>query len=70
MIFIINLLQNSHSKQHLCRYGTATSSPSCQITTIKPKPVTNSRWRRVVFKISGGALAGSGSSSVDPKVHL
>lgn len=52
------------------RYGTATSSPSCQITTIKPKPVTNSRWRRVVFKISGAALAGSGSSSVDPKVAM
>ncbi|CAI9267988.1 unnamed protein product [Lactuca saligna] len=52
------------------RYGTATSSPSCQITTIKPKPATNSRWRRVVFKISGAALAGTGSNSVDPKVAM
>ncbi|KAI3826149.1 hypothetical protein L1987_00194 [Smallanthus sonchifolius] len=52
------------------RYATATSSPSCQITTIKPKPVTNARWRRVVFKISGASLAGTGSDSADPKVAM
>ncbi|GKA30311.1 aspartate/glutamate/uridylate kinase [Tanacetum coccineum] len=52
------------------RYATATSSPSCQITIAKQKPVTNARWRRVVFKISGASLAGTGSHSVDPKVAM
>nr|XP_043612099.1 uncharacterized protein LOC122583791 isoform X2 [Erigeron canadensis] len=52
------------------RYTTATSSPSCQMTTIKPKPVTSARWRRVVFKVSGTSLAGTGSQSVDPKVAM
>ncbi|KAD5803115.1 hypothetical protein R6Q59_024677 [Mikania micrantha] len=52
------------------RYATATSSPSCQITTIKPKPVANARWRRVVFKISGASLAGTSSHNADPKVAM
>ncbi|XP_024982376.1 uncharacterized protein LOC112518844 isoform X2 [Cynara cardunculus var. scolymus] len=52
------------------RYATATSSPSCQITAIKSKPITNARWRRVVFKISGASLAGTSSHSVDPKVAM
>lgn len=50
------------------RYGTATSSPSAQIANMKTKQVTNPKWRRVVFKISGASLAGSGSHSIDPKV--
>lgn len=32
--------------------------------------MTNPKWRRVVFKISGAALLGSGSQSIDPKVIL
>ncbi|KAL8135883.1 uncharacterized protein LOC141713541 [Apium graveolens] len=52
------------------RYGTATSSPSAQITNVKTKPATNPKWRRVVFKISGASLAGSGSHSIDPKVAM
>ncbi|XP_071690655.1 uncharacterized protein [Rutidosis leptorrhynchoides] len=61
---------SSPVRQQPKRYTTATSSPSCQITTIKPKPVTNARWRRVVFKISGASLAGTDSQSVDPKVAM
>ncbi|GKD71343.1 aspartate/glutamate/uridylate kinase, partial [Tanacetum coccineum] len=49
------------------RYAPATSSPSCQITIEKQKPVTNARWRRVVFNISGASLAGTGARNVDPK---
>lgn len=53
------------------RYGTATSNPSGQITAAKSKSTTNPRWRRVVFKISGGALSGSGSSNnIDPKIAM
>ncbi|XP_076952868.1 uncharacterized protein LOC143626783 [Bidens hawaiensis] len=52
------------------RYTTATSSPSGQITNMEPKSVASPRWRRVVFKISGAALGGTGSESTDPKVAM
>lgn len=52
------------------RCTTATSSPVGQITNIKPKSMSNPRWRRVVFKISGAALAGTGPNNIDPKVAM
>ncbi|XP_076947119.1 uncharacterized protein LOC143618953 [Bidens hawaiensis] len=52
------------------RYTTATSSPSGQITNMEPKSVASPRWQRVVFKISGAALGGTGSESTDPKVAM
>lgn len=45
----------------LDRYGTGT-------VNIKSKSLTNPRWRRVVFKISGAALAGTVPQNIDPKV--
>ncbi|KAK1400264.1 Uridylate kinase [Heracleum sosnowskyi] len=60
----------SSLKQSKSRYGTATSSPSGQITNMNTKPVIKPKWRRVVFKISGAALAGSGSHSIDPEVAM
>lgn len=60
---------NSSGRQSK-RYTTATSSPSGQITNLEPKLVTNARWRRVVFKISGAALSGTGSENIDPKVAM
>ncbi|KZV28453.1 hypothetical protein F511_03256 [Dorcoceras hygrometricum] len=39
------------------RLGTSSSSPGGQVTSMKPKSSTL-RWRRVVFKVSGAALAG------------
>lgn len=39
-----------------------------QLNSMKPKPMSNLRWRRVVFKISGAALKGSGTGNIDPKV--
>lgn len=37
---------------------------------MKTKSLSNPpRWRRVVFKISGAALAGNDPQNVDPKVH-
>ncbi|KAK1554954.1 hypothetical protein Q3G72_019596 [Acer saccharum] len=50
------------------RYIAATPSPTGQITIMKPK--SSPRWRRVVFKISGVALAGSGHNNIDPKVAM
>ena len=35
---------------------------------MKSKSIPNSKWQRVVFKISGAALAGNGPHNVDPKV--
>ncbi|KAI3822568.1 hypothetical protein L1987_10160 [Smallanthus sonchifolius] len=60
---------NSSGRQSK-RYTTSTSSPSGQITNMEPKSVTSPRWRRVVFKISGAALSGTGSQSTDPKVAM
>ncbi|XP_027071132.2 uncharacterized protein [Coffea arabica] len=51
------------------RYGTTTVSPGPQINSIKSK-ATSARWRRVVFKISGGTLAGTAPQNIDPKVAM
>ncbi|KAF6146790.1 hypothetical protein GIB67_007504 [Kingdonia uniflora] len=40
------------------------------VNNLKSKSSPNPRWRRVVFKISGAALAGNGSQNIDPKVAL
>lgn len=47
---------------------TAASSAG-QINNMKPKSVSNPKWRRVIFKISGAALAGASPNNVDPKVN-
>jgi hypothetical protein len=38
-------------------------------SSLRTKSIVNPKWRRVVFKISGTALAGNGQS-IDPKVAL
>lgn len=53
------------SVRPLKRYVPATQSPVGQISSMKSK---SPKWRRVVFKISGAALACSGPNNVDPKV--
>ncbi|KAL5740682.1 hypothetical protein ACOSP7_029563 [Xanthoceras sorbifolium] len=50
------------------RYIVATPTSTGQITNMKSK--SSPRWRRVVFKISGVALAGSGHNNIDPKVAM
>ncbi|KAI7751502.1 hypothetical protein M8C21_022414, partial [Ambrosia artemisiifolia] len=52
------------------RYTSATSSPSGQISNMELKSVRSPRWQRVVFKISGAALAGTGSQNTDPKAAM
>ncbi|GFP94433.1 uridylate kinase [Phtheirospermum japonicum] len=51
------------------RLGTLTASPAGQVISVR-KSLTNLRWRRVVFKISGGALAGTTPNNIDPKVAM
>lgn len=52
------------------RYGTGTPSTGGQTVNIKSKSLGNPRWRRVVFKISGAALAGTVPQNIDPKVAM
>ncbi|XWS59560.1 hypothetical protein CRYUN_Cryun08bG0132500 [Craigia yunnanensis] len=49
------------------RYASATPSPVGQIISTKSK---SPKWRRVVFKISGAALACNGPHNIDPKVAM
>ncbi|KAK9733322.1 hypothetical protein RND81_04G059800 [Saponaria officinalis] len=52
------------------RYTTGTSGTLGQINNVKSKSVPTTKWQRVVFKISGAALAGNGPHNVDPKVVM
>jgi len=54
-----------HIPTSMCRY---TSGSAAFANSLKTKPVTNLKWRRVVFKISGSALAGN-CQNIDPKVQ-
>ncbi|GER45410.1 homeodomain-like [Striga asiatica] len=51
------------------RLGTLAANLVGQVMNPK-KASTNLRWRRVVFKISGGALAGTTPNNIDPKVAM
>ncbi|KAK6942698.1 Aspartate/glutamate/uridylate kinase [Dillenia turbinata] len=52
------------------RYTVAASSPVGHVNNMKSKSVSGPRWRRVVFKISGAALAGTAPHNIDPKVAM
>ncbi|XP_030453766.1 uncharacterized protein LOC115675302 [Syzygium oleosum] len=52
------------------RYAVATSCQGTPVNNMKSKSLSNPRWRRVVFKISGAALAGTGQNNIDPKVAM
>lgn len=51
-----------------CRSTIAMPGPVGQVNNVKPKSISNPRWRRVVLKVSGVALAGSGPNNIDAKV--
>lgn len=51
-----------------CRSAIALPGPLGQVNNVKSKSISNPRWRRVVFKVSGVALAGTGPNNIDPKV--
>ncbi|XP_009802965.1 uncharacterized protein LOC107798398 [Nicotiana tabacum] len=64
---------NSGTSRQSKRYGTAVPGPSGQI--VKSKSSMGPRWRRVVLKISGAALAGvtpntNDPNNLDPKVAM
>lgn len=52
----------------MCRYSLVASGHVNLTNNSKMKSLTNPRWKRVVLKISGAALVGSGPQNVDPKV--
>ncbi|KAI3442881.1 Uridine monophosphate kinase, partial [Psidium guajava] len=52
------------------RYAVATPCQGNPLSNVKSKSLSNPRWRRVVFKISGAALAGTGQNNIDPKVAM
>ncbi|XP_031103643.1 uncharacterized protein LOC116007176 [Ipomoea triloba] len=52
------------------RFGTPIAGPGGQINNMKLKSSGGPRWRRVVFKISGAALAGTTQNNIDPKVAM
>lgn len=52
------------------RYVLPTPNTAGHMNNVKPKAVTSPRWRRVVFKISGTALAGTGPNNIDSKVAM
>lgn len=56
--------------RHQKRYAVGTAGPPGHVNSIKSKSLSNSKWQRVVFKISGAALAGNGPHNVDPKVVM
>lgn len=50
------------------RYPLVTYNPGVQINNVKSKATSNPRWRRVVLKISGAALACTDPNNIDPKI--
>ncbi|XP_023913355.1 uncharacterized protein LOC112024934 [Quercus suber] len=52
------------------RSAIAMPGPVGPINNVKSKSMSNPRWRRVVFKVSGVALAGTGPNNIDPKVVM
>ncbi|CAN4117190.1 unnamed protein product [Withania somnifera] len=66
-------MSSSGSGRQSKRYGTTVAGPSGQI--VKSKSSMGPRWRRVVLKISGTALAGATTNTnhpnnIDPKVAM
>ncbi|GLT75073.1 hypothetical protein SLA2020_468240 [Shorea laevis] len=58
----------ANSVRQLRSRSTSTAqSPVSQIANVKSK---SPKWRRVIFKISGAALACGGPNNVDPKVTM
>ncbi|RWW32537.1 hypothetical protein GW17_00002779 [Ensete ventricosum] len=54
----------------ICRHPISPSGPLSTNINSKMRPLSNPRWKRVILKISGMALAGAGPQNVDPKVIM
>lgn len=70
LIFLCMDHQLHYLKNSFFRFGTAITGPGGQINNMKLKSSSGPRWRRVVFKISGAALAGTTQNNIDPKVYM
>ncbi|KAI3863031.1 hypothetical protein MKW92_006252 [Papaver armeniacum] len=57
-------------RQQPKRYAIIAPRPAGMVNSMNPKSLSTPRWRRVVFKISGAALAGTGPQNIDPKVVM
>lgn len=55
---------------YLSRYIPASPASLVQMNSMKSRSLANPRWQRVVFKISGAALAAVSPDNIDPKVSF
>ena len=70
ILFFIFYFLELHSKTSGCgRFNGGDSRSTGLASATTAIPVQNLRWRRVLLKVSGEALAGDGSQNIDPKVH-
>ncbi|KAI4364221.1 hypothetical protein MLD38_020343 [Melastoma candidum] len=49
---------------------TAAPCTTSPLTIVKSRIEPNPKWRRVVFKVSGAALAGPDQGNIDPKIAI
>ncbi|KAJ1270848.1 hypothetical protein BS78_06G082300 [Paspalum vaginatum] len=59
--------QQQHSSK---RYPLSTTVPPTVVGSSRVSPLSNPRWKRVLLKIGGTALAGAAPQNVDPKVIM
>ncbi|PKA52460.1 uridylate kinase [Apostasia shenzhenica] len=61
---------SSPAAKQMKRYPVNSPGSANLTNNFKLKSLSNPRWKRVVLKISGVALAGTGPQNVDPKVMM
>ncbi|KAF8715476.1 hypothetical protein HU200_027130 [Digitaria exilis] len=59
-------LQQHGSKRH----PACTTGPLAVVSSSRANPLSNPRWKRVLLKIGGTALAGEAPQNVDPKIIM
>ncbi|KAF8667338.1 hypothetical protein HU200_053013 [Digitaria exilis] len=59
-------LQHHGSKRH----PASTTGPLAVVSSSRANPLSNPRWKRVLLKIGGTALAGEAPQNVDPKIIM
>ncbi|GJN03046.1 hypothetical protein PR202_ga20449 [Eleusine coracana subsp. coracana] len=59
--------QQQHTSK---RYSVSSTAPPTVVGASRVNPFSNPRWKRVLLKIGGTALAGEAPQNVDPKVIM
>ncbi|KAG0459678.1 hypothetical protein HPP92_022806 [Vanilla planifolia] len=67
---VIALTGSTPATRQMKRYPVTSPGSTSLTSSFKLKTLPNPRWKRVVLKISGAALAGTGPQNVDPKVTM